>query len=265
MSFFKKVLSSVGIGSAKIDTILLQDEYRPGDDMDVEIHINGGKVEQDITGLYFKLSTKYTKVIEVDTDDGEEEVDTQRTAYIYKHEFKENFILQPNEKKVIPLKLTIPHYCPVNLSHATRVNLSSGLDIKAGLDSKDLDEVDVLPGELLSGLLDSLEELGFELHEAENIEFKHNRYNPLPMAQELEFKPRSGPYRSKLDEIEIIPFVSEDRLDVIMEVDRKARGFVGFLAEALDMDETKIKFTITHDDLDNLTETLEEMIDDQLD
>ena len=38
-----------------------------------------------------------------------------------------------------------------------------------------------------------------------------------------------------------------DRLEIIMEVDRKSRGLAGLFAEALDLDEKVIRFTVTRD------------------
>jgi sporulation-control protein len=51
-------------------------------------------------------------------------------------------------------------------------------------------------------------------------------------------------------------------LDVFLEIDKRARGFGGFLAEAFDMDERYMRFQVTPDYLDASGGELEAMIDD---
>ena len=48
---FKQLLASIGIGKAKIDAILLNEQLRAGDSFDVEIVITGGDVEQYLNGI----------------------------------------------------------------------------------------------------------------------------------------------------------------------------------------------------------------------
>jgi len=55
--------------------------------------------------------------------------------------------------------------------------------------------------------------------------------------------------------------LSEEQVEVILEIDRRARGFGGFLAEALDMDETIVKLTINSSDLSNVRSMLQEVIE----
>ena len=59
MSFFKKALSSIGIGSAKVDTVLLQDQVQPGGVLRGRVEVNGGGIEQQIETIYLQVKTKY--------------------------------------------------------------------------------------------------------------------------------------------------------------------------------------------------------------
>ncbi len=45
-----------------------------------------------------------------------------------------------------------------------------------------------------------------------------------------------------------------------MQVDRKARGIGGFLAEALEMDETFVRFTVTNADIPYMQQKLQSVI-----
>jgi sporulation-control protein len=53
----------------------------------------------------------------------------------------------------------------------------------------------------------------------------------LPFVQEFEFRPVSSQYRGKLDELELVFQLEDHGLEVIVEVDRKARGMFGWLEE----------------------------------
>ena len=49
-------------------------------------------------------------------------------------------------------------------------------------------------------------------------------------------------------------------VEVIMEVDRRARGLGSFLAEALEMDESVVRFTVATSDLPQLSEKIYNLV-----
>ena len=55
MSFFNKVLASVGIGSAKVDTKLETDVSTPGRQIKGVVEIQGGSTQQQINDVYLIL------------------------------------------------------------------------------------------------------------------------------------------------------------------------------------------------------------------
>lgn len=65
MSFFNKMLASVGIGSAQIDTKLEKDRLKPGEMISGIIEVRGGNVEQNIDSLYLNVYTNFIR----ETDD----------------------------------------------------------------------------------------------------------------------------------------------------------------------------------------------------
>ncbi len=73
--------------------------------------------------------------------------------------------------------------------------------------------------------------------------------------------PGSGTFEGRLDEVELVTMVCDDGLKVLMQVDRKARGISGLLAEALGRDESNLGFTIQADQLDDLESMIGEMIE----
>ena len=61
MSFIKRMLASIGIGNATIETTLEKSAYYPGEIVNGTIYINGGKVEQEVEQIYMHLMTEYVR------------------------------------------------------------------------------------------------------------------------------------------------------------------------------------------------------------
>lgn len=59
MSFFNKILASAGIGSAKVDTLVDQAVYVPGEELSGIMRIKGGKIDQEIGKIDIELKTEY--------------------------------------------------------------------------------------------------------------------------------------------------------------------------------------------------------------
>ncbi len=265
MSFFKKMLSSVGIGSAKVDTILEKNQFEQGETIEAIVKIKGGKVEQQIQGLYFSVHSTYEgTVMKRDQQTGEmEEEDVTRTAVILKTKLSDEFTLHPSEEKEIPISLTLPLFTPLTVGK-TKVWIHTGLDIPKAIDSGDRDDIKVLPEKKVKALFRALEELGFVLREAECEEAGTNLHGGPPFVQEFEFKPMSGNFRSKLDELEIVVFPFEEEAEVFMTIDRKARGFGSYLSQMTGRNEEMIKFVFTEDDIPHLADMIGDLIEDRL-
>lgn len=106
-----------------------------------------------------------------------------------------------------------------------------------------------------------VENLGFRLKEAECKEAAYHVRKRLPFVQEFEFVPISGEFRGKLDEVEIIFFPHAlDECELLIQVDRRARGLAGLFAEALDLDETFIRITIREQHMHTLQTDLASLI-----
>ncbi len=252
MSFFNKMLASIGIGSSKVDTKLEKSSYEAGELVRGEVEIIGGNVEQKIDAIYLTLFTTYIKEIDDTKYNSKAPIENFRVS--------EPFVIQPNERKSIPFSFQLPLDIPVTVG-STRVWVKTELDIRSGADSEDKDYIEVRPSKIAARVLDEVQNLGFTLRKAE-CEQASNRYRrKYPFIQEFEFVPVRGLFRGRLDELEIV-FLSqtESSVDLLMQVDRKARGFGGFLAEALDADESHVRLTISVQDLPNLQNKLEQTI-----
>ncbi|MFD1775158.1 sporulation protein [Paenibacillus rhizophilus] len=238
MSMFKKVLASVGIGSAKVDTRLEEAQVVAGGTLRGVVSIRGGQVEQQIDKIYIYVKTQYEK----------EENDRKVTheVEIARILITEGVLLQAGETREIPFEMTIPERAPVSYRN-TPVWLMTGLDIKMALDPSDHDYLEVVPSDNMQLVFGALDELGFRLREVTN-EYAPRLGAGLPFVQEFEYVP-TREFRGALDELEVMFFPRGDNLELYIQIDRRARGLGGFLSEAMGTDESFIRVTFTGNDL----------------
>ncbi|MFH7024855.1 MAG: sporulation protein [Heteroscytonema crispum UTEX LB 1556] len=246
---FKKLLASVGIGAAKVDTRLFKDTVIPGEVLEGEVYINGGDVAQDIDDIYLKLATEYKR--EVDDSTVYEE------CVMVNYRLLEQFTIQAKEEVVVPFSLELPYEIPLTIGRIP-VYIRTGLDIKTAINPRDRDALEVRPHPLMQRVLQAVENLGFHLHKVD-CEYTHHFGGVYPFVQEFEFRP-TGNYRSQLDELEVIFRLQPNELEVLLEIDKRARGFKGWLQEAFDVDERYVRFFLTQSDLYEVD--VEAMIDD---
>lgn len=233
MSLFKKVLASVGIGSAKVDTRLASAQIEVGGELRGVVEIQGGQLEQQVDRIYLYLKTQYQK----EQNDRKVAVQVEVARFL----ITEGFLLQPNERRDIPFCFTVPDHTPVTLQRAP-VWIETGLDIRNAVDPTDHDHIQVLPHKHMQVVLNALDDLGFRLREVSN-EYAPRLGRGLPFVQEFEFVPTTH-FRGALDELEVMFYIQGDDLELLLQVDRKARGLSGFFAEALDLDESFVRLTI---------------------
>jgi sporulation-control protein len=252
MSFFNKVLASIGIGSAKVDTKLSQSSIKVGEEAEGIVEVKGGSIEQNIDEIYLTINTTYEK----ESDDKI----IHKQAVISTIKLNEPFVIMPEELKTIPFKIKIPMDTPISTG-SSKVWIQTGVDIKGSVDPTDRDMIDILPSDMVEEAMSVFSQLGFKLRKVKNEAAPYKIRKRLPFIQEFEFVPTSGPYYGKFDEIELIFFqIDETKLEVIMEVDRRARGLAGLFSEALDMDESLIQFTIQDYELPTIKATFNDVL-----
>ncbi|PZE20605.1 sporulation protein [Paenibacillus xerothermodurans] len=246
MSFFKNVLASIGVGAATVNTILdnTSGEVRAGGEVCGRVVVTGGDVPQEINAVYLYLTTSYIR--EVDDKKIRENGTISRFA------LNEAFTIQANTTREIPFSFMIPYTTPISAG-GTQVWVKTGLDIASALDAADHDYIKVLPHPIVANILDAMALLGFRLRQVE-CEYAPRSRMGFPFVQEFEFKP--GREFRGLDELEVAFFPHEDHVEVFMEIDRKSSGIM----KLLDLDETRIRFTIREEDVSRGNEALAEHI-----
>ncbi len=254
MSMFKKLLASVGIGSAQVDARLFKDSLLPGELVQGEVHISGGDISQEIDEIYMYVVTHYEREVN--------DTKVKEDCTLLKHRVSDRFILQPKEQKAIPFSFRLPYETPLTMGRQP-VYLRTGLDIKNAVDPGDSDFIEVLPHPLMSKVLDAVKELGFQLYK---VDCEYNRHlgGAIPFVQEFEFRP-SGKYRSRLEELEVVFHLREHECEVLLQVDKRARGLMGAFEEAFNLDERYIRFRISSADLSRPTAEISRSLDELID
>ncbi|TGB05065.1 sporulation protein [Halobacillus salinus] len=241
---FKKLLASVGVGAAKVDTQLEKDSFIPGEEVTGKVVIKGGDVDQSIDAIHLFLMTEAIR--EVDDRKVKEKVSLE------KYLITQDLVIAAREIKEIPFTVHLPFHVPASVGRLP-IWFETGLDIPMALDPQDRDPIKVAPHPYLETILECIESIGFSVKKVEMEYSKHHGY-----VQEFEFQP-SGEFRSYLDELEAVFFLYEDRIDTFLEVDRRARGLGGLFAEALEMDESKVKLSYSKSELENKNSVAEQL------
>ena len=241
----KKVLASIGVGNANVDTVLSSTTVTPGEAIDAEVHIDGGSAEQEVGAIEFELETQYA------TEEGYEEADIDRFT------LTEDLTIEPDQEETRSVQIDVPYGTPVTLGNVD-VWVETELDIDWAVDPEDRDYVDVEPTSRLQAAFDAMDELGFSFRSAECEADPYGRYGSgQHFVQEFEFTPQAGPFRGDLDEVELVARESADELTLFVEIDRRG----GLLSELAETDESKTTLTVRDADVATVRDDLERLLE----
>ena len=232
---FRRLLSSVGVGAATVDTRLAKSEFAPGDEMQGVVEIRGGDVEQEIRGIRLEVQTYYKREVGDNT--------TTDTGTIGSFDVSGPRVVRPNTQEEVSFSIRLPYETPLTLGRSS-VWVRTALDVERAIDPSDSDVITVLPNPTMRFVLTSFEKLGFRMREADNEELPHRLRRHLPFAQEIEFVATGGEFRGRFDEVELVMFPSEDAVDLMLQVDRRARGLGSFLSEQMGTDESYASLSV---------------------
>jgi sporulation-control protein len=250
---FTKLLSTFGIGSAKVDTQLEYSTYKPGDEVRGETFVVGGELSQKIDDIYMTVTTFY---LERQYNQHRHYHREYRKVNINLAHFKiaPEFTITPKEKRSFPFTIKLPIDTPLTLGGHS-VWIKTGLDIDNAIDPKDTDAIDVFPSPIMEKVFNSLQTLGFTLKTSKCMR-SYSLSNHYPFSQEFEFKvtPLSQ-YYGKVNEIGLFFIVkSTDEIEVILEVAKHEDGLGGLLKDAFNLNEHEIRFLATSADLEKSPE-----------
>jgi len=194
-----RLLSSLGIGAATVETILPDGALAPGETVEVTVEIKGGSVQQTIDGLYFGLLTK---------TDGSDQLIAQFRVV-------ESLTVDAGQRRTIETEITIPPWTPVTRGDR-RVWLKTGLDVSWAVDPNDEDDIVVAPGPHMEALFAAAEDLGFEPCESE---LREPKWHDWPLVQAFRYEPGPAVYRDDVEALTLVPLSRERGLRTVIEID----------------------------------------------
>ena len=234
MSFFNKILASVGVGAATVDTRLHKAMYRPGDTLTGEVSVMGGAVDQQVDDIYLDLMTHYKQ------DDHYLEVS------LFHYRLMQKFTARAKQATTTPFTIQLPWETPITMG-SFPVWIRTGLQV-AGSDPKDRDGLIVEPLPVQGMILQAVETLGFRMYKVD-CEYSRKLGGKFPFVQEFEFKPWGGSYNWHIDEIEIVMAARPQGVEVLLNVDRRARFGRGMFDEVFGTDDRYARLAFAHEDV----------------
>lgn len=241
MSFFKKTLASLGIGSANVDTVIHHEVLIPGQQVKVTIDVTGGATAQQIDNIELKLCCQYKKEVERGGENSSRTEVIKQTHVLADWTLPYAFVIEPKQERQFELDLDLPLNTPITIGDA-KVWLETGLDISQGLDPTDKDPITVRPDPLLDGILTALETEGLRIRQ---VECEYATVFELPFVQEFEFVPFDGPYHGRWRELEMIAYRDEEQLQLWFEIDRHQKGISGLLSSMLGSGELRRSLSLS--------------------
>lgn len=237
---FSNFLARLGVGATQIDTQLTKNSFYPGEIAEGQVVVKGGSTAQEIEYLKLQVCSQYKSD------------DSTVVTVLGETVVSQRFTVQPGQTLTFPVQVQIPYHTPLSY-YNTPVWLYTAAAISAAVDPKDNDRLNIAPNPLQAAVLEALTQLGFHLR-ASQYEYEGHKYHRA--IQELEFSP--GPeFRGRISELEVVFMPAAEHLDVIIEVDRKAKGFASMFVSEF---ETKGSWRVTPNMQRNLAEQLRQKI-----
>ena len=229
----KSFLRRLGVGGAEIDTVLDTDRVQPGGTLSGTLHIRGGEPGQTASRAVLELVARVAR----EAGDHEMQVDEVIAGVELPGPIK------LGSSQALPFRLALPAHTPVtSLGGRNFVWLRSGLDVPWAIDPTDADALAVFPTAAQANVIEAMQALGFRLYRVD-IEPRSSWFGRR-WVQEFEFRPATRA-QARYDEVEIVfERLEGSHVDVVMQLDRAARGLGGLLMEMSGTDESWVRGTI---------------------
>ena len=229
---FKKILAGLGIDGAKVNFVIENNGVELGGVVSGNVYVSGGSVDQVIAEITIALevSSRYKAGDEI------RHVHQEIASGIVARQL----MVKANSPEIsFPIQFELPYNIPISTPY-TRYQFRTNLDIPNALDAKDIDEITIRPNHYVQCLLDAIELLGFR-SKGESGSFNGK-------FQQFEYVPTKF-LRGKLDELEVYFEAQEDRINIMLQIDKKVKGFFASTIDDLDLDERHVNFSLSKDQL----------------
>jgi sporulation-control protein len=221
----KKFLARLGKGAATVDLRFENRPYCAGETVQGEVILQGGEVEQKINHAAVRL------VMNIATKQG---TVSREVASI---PLSGAFVIRAKEQRIIPFTYTIPITLPLSRGTVSYF-FDTHLDIEAGVDRTDLDQLIIAAPDEVQAVFHTLEKLGFRE--------KPNSGKLDQYGQEFSFFPAHA-FTGHVNEVELRFAYEADGLRIWMEVDcpsgfsEREANFELFVEREILQDEEKLK------------------------
>ncbi len=218
----KNLLAKVGIGSAKVDTVLENMTLTQGDIAQGTVRIQGGNVDQDINRVTISVMTTAK-------DD-----DIHMDVAIGSIHINSPMKLAAGQQLEIPFSFKLPSETPITSiaagKNTSKVWVATELDIESGLDSTDRDYLTVLPHPAVEMMVNKFLQNNFVF---KKVDVEKGYLNGSTFSstsgiyQEIEMRPASRGFSwnsRTVNEVELSFIVEESMVHLLVEVDRSFAG-----------------------------------------
>jgi len=220
MRLFNKIMATVGIGAAKVDTILNSNVSKPGGVISGVVHVKGGNVDQDIHDIDVSLMVD----VRIEKDD----ITYYSPSLITKHRVTGGFKIQKGEHRQFPFEFMVPLEVPVTVLGPYKLGkiklyVKTDLDIENAMDKADKDYLEIEPLPNMVNFLNAVLNLGFVFHKAdvEKGRIPGSNYN---FFEEIEFYGQRSQF-PRIKELEVTFIAQPNEVVVVLEMDK--RGLFG--------------------------------------
>jgi sporulation-control protein len=220
MSFFKKMMATVGIGAAKVDTVLNGMISSPGGLVEGVVHVKGGNVDQNIEDITIALMVDVKREINDST--------VYQPMEICKYRITGRFTVAAGESMQFPFSVQVPLEVPVTVLGQYKMGniklyVKTLLDIDNALDKADKDYLEIRPLPNMEKFLHALIQLGFTFHKAD-VEYGRIPGSNYSFYEEIEFYGHHSQF-PRIKELEVTFIAQPNGVQVVLEMDK--RGMFG--------------------------------------
>jgi len=236
----KKILAGLGINGAKVNFEIDNDVTELGGIVRGRVYVSGGEIDQVISEILISLEVSSRFKVGEETRHVHQEIAGGIVA--------RQLMLKANSPEIsFPVQFELPYNIPISTS-LTKYQFRTNLDIPNAVDAKDIDEINIRPNRYVQCLLEAIEILGFRSKPGSGA------YNGRH--QQFEYVPTIF-LRGKLDELEVCFEAQEDRVNIMLQIDKKMRGLFAGVIDDMDLDERYVSFVLSNGQLVSSEQTAE--------
>jgi sporulation-control protein len=238
---FNRIKQSLGIDSITVDTTLQSNRFTQGDVVEGTVYVRGGTASQNINKIVLKLYM--TKL--VPSKNG---YVTQKFVF---EELKitEAFQIQAWEEKSFPFTLALPYHTPLTTFERRRTDvwIKTEVDVPYALDSKDRDDLEIVPHRCTEEVLSAMDLLSFYFSEVQTIH--QHEYRQLPYRQVFQYIPQ-GEDLKKWDDLWLDMILTPEMVTIRMQLFDQVKDLPGYMSRAFLIQEgTKLNITYRLDEV----------------